>query len=332
RETSMSPTEHCPLCGHAITSEELAAIEARVREEDRAREVASEAKLRQELRQGHERELTALAASQAAALARQRETMQADHERGVVRAGAEANGENERLQKKTKELQRALEKKTANDLGDGQERDIELDLRSAFMPPAGEDAIQRVARGELGADILHDVRYKGATCGRIVYDSKNHKAWRTDFVTKLRQDKARHDAAAAVLVTTAFPSGTRDFCVDGDVCIVHPDAVVHIAGVLRRSLIALHRQGLSLQARSGKMAALYRYLASGDFADQIRTAETLVADLRKLDARERDAHDKVWKERERLITRAKATIDEIDTQITGVMEREDGTERGAAAG
>ena len=328
----MSPTEHCPLCGHAITSEELAVIEARVHEEERAREVASEAKLRRELRQVHDRELTALAASQAAALARQREAMQADRDRALLKVRAEANRENERLQKKTKELQRALEKKTANDLGDGQERDIELDLRTAFMPPAGEDAIQRVARGELGADILHDVRYKGATCGRIVYDSKNHKAWRSDFVTKLRQDKARHDAAAAVLVTTAFPSGTRYFCVDGDVCIVHPDAVVHIAGVLRRSLIALHRQGLSLQARSGKLAALYRYLASGDFADQIRTAETLVADLRKLDARERDAHDKVWKERERLITRAKATIDEIDTQITGVMEREDGTERGAAAG
>src|SRR5262249_44844715 len=330
----MSPTEHCPLCGHAITSDELAAIEARIREEERAREVASEAKLRRELRQVHDRELTALAASQAAALARQRETMQADHDRVLLKVRVEANRESERLQKKTKELQRALEKKTANDLGDGQERDIELDLRTAFMPPAGEDAIQRVARGELGADILHDVRYKGATCGRIVYDSKNHKAWRTDFVTKLRQDKARHDAAAAVLVTTAFPSGTRYFCVDGEVCIVHPDAVVHIAGVLRRSLIALHRHGLglSLQARSGKMAALYRSLASGDFADQIRTAETLVADLRKLDARERDAHDKVWKERERLITRAKATIDEIDTQITGVMEREDGTERGAAAG
>jgi hypothetical protein len=106
-------------------------------------------------------------------------------------------------------------------------------------------------------------------------------------------------------------------------CPWYPDAVVHLAGVLRRSLIALHRQGLSLQARSGKMAALYRYLASGDFADQIKTAEGLVADLRTLDARERDAHEKVWKERERLVTRTKATIDEIDTRVTGIMERED---------
>jgi hypothetical protein len=175
------------------------------------------------------------------------------------------------------------------------------------------------------------VRYKGATCGRIVYDAKNHKAWRTDFVTKLRGDKVRHEAAAAVLVTTVFPAGTRYFSVDGDVCIVHPDAVVHLAGILRRSLVTLHRQGLSLQARSGKMAALYKYLASGDFADQIKTAEGLVAELRTLDARERDAHEKVWKERERLVTRTKATIDEIDTRVSGIMEREDYTVREAAA-
>jgi hypothetical protein len=325
----MTSTDHCPLCGQSVTPEQLQAIEGRVREDELARAAVSEALVRREA--AHERAMAALAVSQAAELARQRDTLQADHDRALLKAKAESNRENERLQKKTMELQRALERRTANELGDGQERDIDAELRKAFMPPAGEDAIQRVARGELGADILHDVRYKGATCGRIVYDSKNHKAWRTDFVSKLRQDKARHDATAAVLVTTAFPAGARYFCVDDDVCIVHPDAVVHIARILRRSLMALHRQGLSLQARSGKMAVLYKYLASGDFADQIRTAEGLVADLRTLDARERDAHDKVWKERERLVTRTKAAIDEIDTQITGIMERGDGTVREAAA-
>ncbi len=328
----MESTEHCPLCGQTVTREQLDAIEARVREEQLVQAAASEARLRQELHAEHRRELATATAQLAAEVARQREALQADHDRALLKVKADANRENERLQKKTKELQRALEKRTANDLGDGQERDIDAELRKAFMPPSGEDAIQRVARGELGADILHDVRYRGATCGRIVYDSKNHKAWRADFLSKLRQDRARHDAACAVLVTTAFPAGVRYFCVDDDVCIVHPDAVVHVARILRRSLIALHRQGISLQARAGKMAALYRYLASGDFADQIRTAEQLVADLRTLDARERDAHDRVWKERERLVTRTKATIDEIDTQITGIMERDAGAERDAAVG
>jgi len=291
----MERSERCPLCRQPITRREYEAIEKRIRKEERARVAASEAKARRELREEHQREVAALSAGLTQRLARQRETLQADHDRAILKVKAEANRENERLQRRTKEL-------------------------------------QRVPRGELGADILHDVRYKGATCGRIIYDSKNHKAWRTDFVTKLRSDKARHEAAAAVLVTTVFPAGARYFCVEGDVCIVHPDAVVHLAGILRRSLIALHRQGLSLQARSGKMAALYKYLASGDFADQIKTAEGLVADLRTLDARERDAHEKVWKERERLVTRTKATIDEIDARVTSIMERNDGAAHEAAAG
>src|SRR5262245_12098999 len=324
----MERTEKCPLCRQPITRREYETIEKRIRKEERERIAAIESRARRELQEEHKREIAALTTGQAQRLARQRELLQADHDRTLLKVKADANRENERLQRRTKELQRALEKKTAHELGDGPERDLEAELRSAF----GDDAFQRVGRGELGADVLHDVRYKGATCGRIIYDSKNHKAWRTDFVTKLRADRARHDAAAAVLVTTVFPAGARYFSVDGDVCLVHPDAVVHLAGILRRSLIALHRQGLSLQARSGKMAALYRYLASGDFADQIRTAEGLVADLRQLDIRERDAHEKVWKERERLVTRAKATIDEIDNQITGIMEREDGAAQEAAAG
>jgi hypothetical protein len=324
----MERSERCPLCRQPITRREYEAIEKRIRKEERARVAASEAKARRELREEHQREIAAVTAGQERRLARQRELLQTDHDRALLKVKAEANRENERLQRRTKELQRALEKKTAHELGDGPERDLETELRAAF----GDDAFQRVARGELGADVLQDVRYKGAACGRIIYDAKNHKAWRTDFVTKLRADKARHEAAAAVLVTTVFPAGVRYFCVDGDVCIVHPDAVIHLAGILRRSLIALHRQGLSLQARSGKIAALYKYLASGDFADQIKTAEGLVADLRTLDSRERDAHEKVWKERERLVTRTKATIDDIDTQITGIMERDDGTEREAAAG
>jgi hypothetical protein len=56
----------------------------------------------------------------------------------------------------------------------------------------------------------------------------------------------------------------------------------------------------------------------------METADGLLADLRTLDARERHAHEKVWKERDRLVTRTKVTIDEIDRQITGVMEGEDG--------
>lgn len=137
----METTDHCPLCGQAVTPEQREALEGRLRDEERVRAAASEARIRHELQHEHQRALAAVATGQAAELARQREALQADHDRTLLKAKADANRENERLQKKTKELQRALEKRTANDLGDGQERDIDAELRQAFMPPAGEDAI-----------------------------------------------------------------------------------------------------------------------------------------------------------------------------------------------
>ena len=143
----MERSERCPLCRQPITRREYEAIEKRIRKEERARVAASEAKARRELREEHQREVAALSAGLTQRLARQRETLQADHDRAILKVKAEANRENERLQRRTKELQRALEKKTAH---------------------------------ELGADILHDVHYKGTrrTLGpRLVWQSaggRNH--------------------------------------------------------------------------------------------------------------------------------------------------------------
>ena len=44
--------------------------------------------------------------------------------------------------------------------------------------------------------------------------------------------------------------------------------------------------------------------------------------LRLLDSDERDDHEKRWKVRERLHTRIKASMGDIDTQVSAIMERE----------
>ncbi|MGR4864202.1 hypothetical protein [Caulobacter sp. LARHSG274] len=37
--------------------------------------------------------------------------------------------------------------------------------------------------------IRHIVMHNGRECGKIIYDSKNHNAWRNEFVTKLKADQ-----------------------------------------------------------------------------------------------------------------------------------------------
>ncbi len=69
------------------------------------------------------------------------------------------------------------------------------------------------------------------------------------------------------------------------------------------------------------MAALYRYMSSGDFRQRLREAGELVDKLRQLDAEERDRHEKVWKSRERLNIQIRASVDDVEAQVAAILER-----------
>jgi len=89
-----------------------------------------------------------------------------------------------KLSAKVEELQRTLDKKTAEELGEGAELDLYEVLKAEFEG----DRIERVNKGAPGADIF-TLLFIRQECGKIIYDSKNHNAWRNDFVTKLAADQ-----------------------------------------------------------------------------------------------------------------------------------------------
>ena len=84
----MERSERCPLCRQPITRREYEAIEKRIRKEERARAAASEAKARRELHEEHRREIVDLTTGQEQRLARQREMLQTDHDRALLKVKA----------------------------------------------------------------------------------------------------------------------------------------------------------------------------------------------------------------------------------------------------
>src|SRR3989442_15334599 len=72
-----------------------------------------------------------------------------------------------------------------------------------------DDQITRVPKGTAGADIIHVVKHNGKECGKIIYDSKNRKGWRDDYVTKLREDQIAAKAEHAILSACKFPAGAH---------------------------------------------------------------------------------------------------------------------------
>jgi hypothetical protein len=167
--------------------------------------------------------------------------------------------ENLRLQERVLELQRMLEKKTANELGDAGEVDL-FDLLIAEFPA---DQISRVGKGVNGPDIVHRVFSGGVFTGRsIVYDSKNHKNWMSKWLPKLRRDQTEYGADHAVLVSTVMPAGRSQLMVENGVVVCSPARAAAIAHMLRRAVLHTHALGLSNQQRDEKTARLYDLLTS----------------------------------------------------------------------
>jgi hypothetical protein len=239
----------------------------------------------------------------------------------LLKQQSEFNRERESYQRKVKLMEHHLQKKTANELGDGGEIDVFENLREAFAPQG--DLTTRIKKGQPGADIIHEVRHKGQTCGRIIIDSKVHQGWKYDFVTKLRQDQAEAGAEQAILTTSAFPSGKKEMCIESDVIVVNPARMVHIVHILRQAMITMHVRGLSMKERAGKMNKLYGLITSEAYRRKFSEAGKVTQDILDLDVQEKKAHDNVWRKRGAFATRINNVLREIETDVAGVIEGDD---------
>jgi hypothetical protein len=221
----------------------------------------------------------------------------------------------ERLQTEIKDLGRRLEKKTANELGDGPEVDLFEALKGEFP----DDHVVHVKRGEAGADIHQTVKHRGEKCGLIVFDSKNRLQWKYEFAKKLRQDQIAAEAEHAILATTVFPTGKKELCIEEMVIVVNPLRVIHVARILREAMIKLHLQGLSIKERKTKVEQIYQLITSDEYAQKLAEAGRLTEAVLNVEVKEKKDHDKTWKERGILLTNLKRTLREIDDDVYAIV-------------
>lgn len=300
---SKQETQRIEALIKAAAAEERALL---LRERDEAKSQQAQMKAEAEARQAdHQKELS-----------RQREVLEKDKERALAVKDSETTTERETLKRQVADLQRKLERKTANELGDGGEVDLYEDLRSAFP----EDRITRISKGQPGADIRHQVLHGGEVCGTILYDSKNHKAWRTSFADKLKADQTEEGADHAILSTLRFPEGEQHITTVSDVVVSGPRHVVHIAQLMRRSIVSLHIQGLSLKDRAGKQQDLYKHITSSSFRQQMEELERLNDQIAEIDVEEESRHRRTWKVRGKLITRQKRALIDVVVGIDSIIE------------
>jgi hypothetical protein len=329
--------EQCPYCGQPITHEKLEEILARVEAEGRQRLAQAEhdlkkqyahemakaeariTKARKEAAKKVERQIAALKADHEAVLKQRLQRQHEDGEKAKAEAvnaeRAKSFKERQHLDEKLAELQRQLQQKTANELGEGAEINLVEELKREFP----DDQITRVARGVAGADIIHKVIENARICGSIIYDSKNRGQWRKDYAAKLRRDQLAAKADHAILSTASFPPGKRQVHLQDNVIIANPARVVVLAHLLRRQIVQAHVLRLSNEARIEKTAELYEFITSEQCAQQLDRIGALTDEMVDLDAKETKAHQTTWGRRNALIRAIQKALGDFTAEIDRII-------------
>jgi len=250
-----------------------------------------------------------------------REALEKDKADALNAAKAAYAAETQKLTGKLEDMTRQLDKKTAEELGEGAEVKLFDALRAEF----DDDRIERVGKGNAGADIRHTVIHNGRECGTIIYDSKNSTAWRNDYVSKLVQDQTAAKADHAILCVLKFPAETKQLAIREGVIIVNPARAIALVHIVRKHMIQVHPLRLSKTERAKKMASLYDFITSERCRHLLGRIDSHADALLEMQEKEIKAHESNWKKQGTHLRSIQKVKAELEAEIDRIIDTDDGT-------
>jgi hypothetical protein len=205
------------------------------------------------------------------------------------------------VMKLNEELKRKLEQGSQQTQGEVLELDLEQILQEAFP----QDAIEPVAKGVNGADIMQRVMSpSGKTqCGIILWESKRTKNWSEGWITKLKGDARSSGAHVSVLVSMALPDGLSHMGLKNGVWVCARSLVLPMATLLRDRLIEVAKQKITQTHQGRKADLIYEFITSTQFQQQVEAILESYTEMQTQVQKERIAYERSWKAREAQLTR-----------------------------
>jgi hypothetical protein len=204
----------------------------------------------------------------------------------------------EQQQKLINELKQKSEQGSMQLSGESQELLLEQLLKESFP----FDVIEEVAKGVDGADCFQTVRNNtGQACGKIIYESKRAKAWKNEWIEKLKIDMRNSNSDAAILVTQVYPRDMEKFGEKDGVWVCSFNDVIGVASILRNGIMKVQQVQKNQENKGEKMVAMYNYLTSQEFIGNMTAMREGFRSLRNMMLKEREDFEKNYKRKEKQI-------------------------------
>ncbi|MBK9569228.1 MAG: DUF2130 domain-containing protein [Chitinophagaceae bacterium] len=213
------------------------------------------------------------------------------------------------------EMRRKSEQGSMQLQGEVQELALEELLKAAFP----FDLISEVGKGVRGADCIQTVRNNfGQECGKIIFESKRTNNFANDWIEKLKADMRSQGADVAVIVTQALPKDMDRFGEKEGIWICSFSEVKSIVQMLQGGIIKISTALKSQENRGDKMHLLYDYLTSREFAEQWQAIREGFMSMKLSIQKERDAMEKLWKQREKQLEKVLLNAAHVRGSIEGI--------------
>lgn len=199
------------------------------------------------------------------------------------------------MQKQIDDLKRRAEQGSQQAQGEVLELELETVLKEKFV----FDAIEPVAKGVRGGDIVQSVMSpNGAFCGRILWETKRAKNWSAGWIAKLKEDQRRANADIAIIMTAVLPAEIKRFGQVDNIWVTDYESAFSLVEALRITLIQVANTKAVQSGQQNKMELMYDYLTGPRFRHRVEAIVEKFSDMRADLEREKKVMTKNWAKRE----------------------------------
>ena len=223
----------------------------------------------------------------------------------IIKKDKEIEIQNKRQQAKIDEMTKQLKQKSVEIQGEVQEELIEDYLRSKFP----NDTVEEVKKGAKGADCILSINNKNnEKLAQIYFESKDHKTFKEEWVSKLLSDMKDRNINYGVLITTSMPKdynknqdgyverhGKRIMIIPMNYQIIHT-----LVSFIRINLINEHRSKKDFDAPK-MMKRLWDHVMGPSFQLPVRNLYQTMIRLHDIIGKEKKFYENNMANKERAI-------------------------------